>query len=324
MRTEYLEEFIAFSRHLSFSETAEELFIAKSTLSTHIANLERELGLKLIDRDNDNALTQEGALFLDGAKSALETLEGTVARCTRFREEAAGRVRIACLTPTASLASLLSERLDVPFQFVDREFREQPFAPLDTNRADIALLCDFSYFPRLVDEALARGLAYRPARPFPAVIAMMASHPLAAKRQLSRDDLVGASIMTESMLAYEHDRILIDRMLGADLHLSYAPRQHAGFSDLLIADFGTALSHAQGDGQPVLCTARRRRPGGPARRRAVRIPARRGVAGRCGPPGDKRGRDDPRLPEGARTAREPGTARPRHQGGQLRECYPAW
>lgn len=241
MRTEYLEEFIAFSRHLSFSETAEELFIAKSTLSTHIANLERELGLKLIDRDNDNALTQEGALFLDGAKSALETLEGTVTRCTRFREEAAGRVRIACLTPTASLASLLSDRLDVPFQFVDREFREQPFAPLDTNRADIALLCDFSHFPRLVDEALARGLAYRPARPFPAVIAMMASHPLAAKRQLSRDDLVGASIMTESMLAYEHDRILIDRMLGADLHLSYAPGSMQSFSDLLIADFGTAL-----------------------------------------------------------------------------------
>ena len=132
MRTEYLEEFIAFSRHLSFSETAEELFIAKSTLSTHIANLERELGLKLVDRDNDNALTQEGALFLDGAKAALETLDSTIARCTQFREEAAGRVRIACLTPTASLAALLSERLDVPFQFVDRDFassRSRPSTP---------------------------------------------------------------------------------------------------------------------------------------------------------------------------------------------------
>lgn len=257
MRTEYLEEFIAFSRHLSFSETAEELFIAKSTLSTHIANLERELGLKLVDRDNDNALTQEGALFLDGAKAALETLDSTIARCTQFREEAAGRVRIACLTPTASLAALLSERLDVPFQFVDREFREQPFAPFDADRADIALLCDISHFPRLVDEASSRGLVYRPVRPFPAVIAMMATHPLATNRQLSRADLAGAAIMTESTVAYERDRVLIDRMLGVDLRLSYAPGSMQSFSDLLIADFGPALYIAPKATASLYCNRRR-------------------------------------------------------------------
>lgn len=256
MRTEYLEEFIAFSRHLSFSDTAEELFIAKSTLSTHIANLERELDLKLIDRDNDNALTQEGALFLDGAKSALEVLDGTIARCTLFREEAARRVRISCLTPTASFASLLSERLEMPFQFVDREFREQPFAPFDADRADIALLCDFSHFPRLADEARTRHLVHRSVRPFPAVIAMMASHPLAAKQQLSRKDLAGASIMTESVLAYERDRVLIDRMLGTDLGLSYAPGNMQSFSDLLIANFGSALYVAPKATAALYCNRR--------------------------------------------------------------------
>ena len=241
MRTEYLEEFIAFSRHLNFGETAEERFIAKSTLSTHIANLERELGMKLIDRDNDNALTQEGALFLDGAKAALEMLDRTIARCMQFREEASERLRIACSTPTTAFASLLSERLDRPFQFVDREFREQPFAAFDTDRADIALMYDFSHAPRLVHEAQARGLTYCPAKPLPAVLALMASHPLAAKGQLSRTDLMGASIIAGSALAYEYERILIDRTLGADLRLSYAPGNMQSFSDLLIADFGTAL-----------------------------------------------------------------------------------
>lgn len=241
MRTEYLEEFIAFSRHLNFSETAEERFIAKSTLSTHIANLERELGLKLIDRDNDNALTQEGLLFLDGAKAALEMLDGTIARCARFREEAAERLRIACHTPTASFASLLRERLDVPFQFIDREFREQPFSPFDADRADIALLYDFSHAPRLVNEAQARGLVYRAVKPFPAVIALMASHPLAAKSQIKHADLIDASLITGGALAFEHDRALIDQTLGADLHLSYTPGSMQSFSDLLITDFGTSL-----------------------------------------------------------------------------------
>ena len=41
MRTEYLREFVVFSRHLSFTEAAKELFIAQSTLSTHIAALEK-------------------------------------------------------------------------------------------------------------------------------------------------------------------------------------------------------------------------------------------------------------------------------------------
>ena len=34
MRTEYLREFVVFSRYLSFTDAAKELFIAQSTLST--------------------------------------------------------------------------------------------------------------------------------------------------------------------------------------------------------------------------------------------------------------------------------------------------
>lgn len=63
MKTEYLREFAVFSRYLSFTDAAKELFIAQSTLSTHIAALESDVGFSLIDRKAGNRLTDKGAVF---------------------------------------------------------------------------------------------------------------------------------------------------------------------------------------------------------------------------------------------------------------------
>ena len=69
MKTEYLREFAVFSRYLSFTDAAKELFIAQSTLSTHTAALESDVGFSLIDRKAGNRLTDKGAVFLDGARN---------------------------------------------------------------------------------------------------------------------------------------------------------------------------------------------------------------------------------------------------------------
>ncbi|MFR5091126.1 MAG: LysR family transcriptional regulator [Adlercreutzia equolifaciens] len=63
MRTEYLREFVVLSRHLSFTEAAKELFIAQSTLSTHIAALESGVGFSLIDRKAATDSPTKGAVF---------------------------------------------------------------------------------------------------------------------------------------------------------------------------------------------------------------------------------------------------------------------
>ena len=45
MRTEYLREFVVFSRYLSFTDAAKELFIAQSTLSTQYCCARERRGL---------------------------------------------------------------------------------------------------------------------------------------------------------------------------------------------------------------------------------------------------------------------------------------
>lgn len=73
MNTENLKTFIALSKYKNFTKTAEMLFVAQSTVTNRIAELEKELGRRLFERERKNlCLTNEGICFLDYAKRIVE------------------------------------------------------------------------------------------------------------------------------------------------------------------------------------------------------------------------------------------------------------
>lgn len=68
MNTENLRTFIALSKYKNFTKTAESLFVAQSTVTNRIAELEKEVGKKLFERERKNIyLTEEGMRFFDYA-----------------------------------------------------------------------------------------------------------------------------------------------------------------------------------------------------------------------------------------------------------------
>lgn len=68
MNTENLKTFIALSKYKNFTKTAESLFVAQSTVTNRIAELEKEVGKKLFERERKNVrLTEKGTRFLDYA-----------------------------------------------------------------------------------------------------------------------------------------------------------------------------------------------------------------------------------------------------------------
>lgn len=72
----------------SFSEAAYKLSISQSSVSKHIAKLEAELGVKLIDRSGHHVrLTTAGTAFSGYAKILLENYRNMTGTMTRFREE---------------------------------------------------------------------------------------------------------------------------------------------------------------------------------------------------------------------------------------------
>ena len=83
-----LRYFVAVAEHLNFTEAARHLFIAQSGLSQGIASLEKQLGLRLFDRDTRSVrLTAAGIVFL---KEAIEIIAKSEEAVKKAREADAG------------------------------------------------------------------------------------------------------------------------------------------------------------------------------------------------------------------------------------------
>jgi len=67
-----LRYLVALARRLSFTQAADDLGITQSTLTRAIQSLEREMGLRLFDRDQSGvALTSDGRRVVEKAESLL-------------------------------------------------------------------------------------------------------------------------------------------------------------------------------------------------------------------------------------------------------------
>lgn len=79
MNVEHIREFLALAETLNFSKTAERLYIAQSTLSNHIAALERSLGVRLLNRSTTHVeLTEQGKIaqvYLTEAMKQIENMQ---------------------------------------------------------------------------------------------------------------------------------------------------------------------------------------------------------------------------------------------------------
>ena len=95
MELRWLAAYIAVAEELNFRRAAERLHVAQPAISQQIMNLEKDLGVKLFERNNRSVqLTDAGDAFLAPCRSALAGLEnaGLVARNAGTGEY--GRIRL--------------------------------------------------------------------------------------------------------------------------------------------------------------------------------------------------------------------------------------
>lgn len=91
---------VAVSEHGSFSAAADALHTVQSNISAHIARLERELGVQLVDRAGCR-LTEEGELVVERARRALAELDAIVTDLAALRDDVRGSVRMGVISSTA-------------------------------------------------------------------------------------------------------------------------------------------------------------------------------------------------------------------------------
>jgi LysR family transcriptional regulator, carnitine catabolism transcriptional activator len=98
-----MKSFVAVAETLQFRRAAEALGISQATLSTHIRDFERELGVALFSRTTRNVrLTAEGERFLYRAQKVLEDLSGAISDVRDQAELKRGRLIVAATPSVAS------------------------------------------------------------------------------------------------------------------------------------------------------------------------------------------------------------------------------
>src|SRR5580700_11405670 len=95
-----LAAIVAISEHGSFSGAADALATVQSNISTHVKNLERELGSTLVDRSNGQ-LTEAGEIVVRRARRMIGEIDAMSSDVTALGREVVGTVRLGAIGTAA-------------------------------------------------------------------------------------------------------------------------------------------------------------------------------------------------------------------------------
>lgn len=95
-----LTTLVAIADHGTFSAAARALYTVQSNVSGHIARLERELGVILVDRQR-GGLTDEGLVVVERARRVLHELDDIAAEMASRGDEVRGDTRLGVIGTTA-------------------------------------------------------------------------------------------------------------------------------------------------------------------------------------------------------------------------------
>ena len=100
MDVRQLAAIVAVADHGTFSAAARALYTVQSNVSGHVAKLERELGVSLVDRTN-GVLTEEGVRVVERARRVLHEIDDIAADIASLDDDVSGDARIGVIGTTA-------------------------------------------------------------------------------------------------------------------------------------------------------------------------------------------------------------------------------
>jgi DNA-binding transcriptional LysR family regulator len=185
-----LRYFVAVAEELHFGRAAERLHVAQPAVSQQVGRLERELGVRLLDRTSRRvALTGDGRRLLDEARAALSAVDRVR---TVAADLAAGRSAVLRIgtTPGAgprlsrAAASLRAQVPDLAITLVDGTAAAH-IAALRAGDLDMALVRGTVAVPDLQATEVWRE---------PLQVLLPAAHPVAAGATLPISALAGLTM----------------------------------------------------------------------------------------------------------------------------------
>lgn len=176
-----LRAFVAVAEAGSFTAAARPLHLTQSALSVLVRELEREMGVQLLDRHTRQVLlTEAGREFLPSAQRLLAELAGAVAGVTDLRDKKKGVLRLAapqlmaCAFMPPVIAAYRARYPDVEVRLADT-LPERLLDGLRSGQVELAVGQDVP-----VDEAVERRALLRDRH----WLVCPKAHPLARRRSV--------------------------------------------------------------------------------------------------------------------------------------------
>lgn len=188
VKIDTLYEFLLLASTLNFTETAKNFFVSQSVLSNHIIALEKELGVRLFDRDHHSVkLTEIGALFVADARRMVDDYESAMSRIAHYRDGVTSGISIGFLL--GSYGSFLPEvcrRFCVERPNVEFEFRELEIGGVQSELSKGSIDIGFTLFSETGNSS---RYEYRCLYRDRYKLAVPKSHRLASRSSVTIDDL---------------------------------------------------------------------------------------------------------------------------------------
>ena len=208
----HLRAFVMVAEQLSFTRAAERLHLGQQAVSKTVAQLERELGVALLERTtHDVRLTPAGEALLGAGREAVAAADAAFALAQEVGGGLSGRVRVG-VTPAVGagdreeLARVLRE--GAPDLSVSiREVRPGEIGPLLRGRELELVLARSAPADDALDSA--------PLRPTPVVLCVPAGHRLADAASVRLAQLDGERLLTWSPLGTPYTDLLVTRLAAA-------------------------------------------------------------------------------------------------------------
>jgi DNA-binding transcriptional LysR family regulator len=207
-----LRVFVAVAEDLNFTRAAERLHLAQQAVSKSVRQLERELGVDLLERTTREVrLTAAGTALLDSGREALASAEAAFERARNVGRGLAGTVRIG-ITPAVGAddrdelaRALVDDAPDLTVSFHQVRPREVP-GKLRDQDVDLVLARTDSDAPGVDSAAL---------RPSPVELLVPKGHRLAGQEAVRLAQLDGERLMTWSAPGTPFTDLLVDRIAAA-------------------------------------------------------------------------------------------------------------
>jgi DNA-binding transcriptional LysR family regulator len=193
METRELRYFVAVAEELHFGRAAQRLGIAQPPLSRAIRQLERRLGVALLERNSRSVtLTEAGSVLLREGRAALDAVDAADRRTRRAGLAASGESGLVLVAKAGASSELLAKLLDayaaepgaVSVNVILCGIGEQEHLLRD-GRADVALL----HHP--FDSTV--GLDTEELHTEGQVLVLPAGHPLTGRSDLRMADVTALS-----------------------------------------------------------------------------------------------------------------------------------